>query len=66
MLQAHYQQMHRGEIESWVTAADAVNAVLDTARKQYAGGQFHELQLKLSEEMRLGGLSGERSRCALV
>ena len=36
MLQAHYQQMHRGEIDSWVTAADAVNAVLDTARKQYA------------------------------
>jgi len=26
----------RGEIESWITAADAVNAVLNTARKQYA------------------------------
>ena len=50
MLQAHYQQMHRGEIESWVTAADAVNAVLDTARKQYALAvnqpQHHGAQLQ--------------------
>lgn len=36
MLQARYQQMHRGEFDSWVTAADAVNSVLDSARKQYA------------------------------
>jgi len=28
--------LNRGEIESWITAADAVNAVLNTARKQYA------------------------------